>query len=108
MSSFPPAVELNRRSYSTNAIFQENGKLVKNRPNVRSTKNTEKLVIFPPVAQKKSNIDSLQSLNAALPENLADNQMTEAERISKEQRKEHPRVTSYCIADGLKIDDISR
>lgn len=102
MSSFPPLTQPKRRSYSTDSLLQENA--VKTKP-IRSTKNTEKLVIFPAV-QLKALEDA--TVNVFTPETLNDNQMTDAEKMSKENRKFYPRVSSYCIADGLKLDEISR
>jgi len=101
MSSFPPAPELNRRSYSSNAIFQEN---LKSKA-IRSTKNTEKLVIFPVVQTLKTDDDTFSLFT---PKTLKENQMTDAEKMSKEKRKDHPRVSSYCIGDSINLDEISR
>lgn len=103
MSSFPPLSQPKRRSYSTDSILQENTIQVKTKV-IRSTKNTEKLVLFPAVQTTKV----IQTVNVFTPETLNDNQMTDAEKMSKENRKYYPRVSSYCIADGLKLDEISR
>jgi hypothetical protein len=103
MSSFPPAPELNRRSYSYNTLYQENTKSKA----IRSTKNTEKLVIFPAVQIKTTKTENA-TFNIFTPETLQENQMTEAEKMSKENRKDHPRVSSYCIADSIKLDELSR
>jgi uncharacterized Rmd1/YagE family protein len=104
MSSFPPAPNLNRRSYSYNTLYQESPAKPKS---IRSTKNTEKLVIFPAVQTKITKPENA-TFNIFTPETLQENQMTDAEKMSKENRKDHPRVSSYCIADSIKLDELSR
>jgi hypothetical protein len=111
MASFPPPTDMNRRSYSANALLQENANsTTRNKTNLRSTKNTEKLVIFPSVQPKKNLNDSFKAADAAFNvfDTLNENQMTDAEKMSKENRKDHPRVSSYCLGNGFNLDEISR
>ncbi|KNC97300.1 uncharacterized protein SPPG_07229 [Spizellomyces punctatus DAOM BR117] len=87
----------------------------------RTTKTTQKLVLFPddtgPLApsQPTPGIDDneqqpwyLSYNEVVVPDIVPDAARTEAERMSKDQRTKMPRVTSYCIAEGYKIGEISK
>ncbi|KAJ3267485.1 hypothetical protein HK104_005833 [Borealophlyctis nickersoniae] len=92
------------------------------RPNApqRTTKTTQKLVLFPEESQgvylsgvEDGGQQQPQPWYApynevVVPHVVPDAARTEAERMSKEQRTMLPRVTSYSMAEGYKINDITK
>jgi uncharacterized Rmd1/YagE family protein len=90
----------------------------KARPNPRTTKVTQKLVLFPEdlgfnkeelaAEEVKGPPSGLDALNVYVPDMLPDSRMTEAERLSKDSRSDFPRVSSYCVAEGFRLEAISR
>ena len=131
-SSFPPPSYAFARTPGVTAshsdLSKTSSKPFKSRPNPRTTKVTQKLVLFPEdlgqglkgdeglapeealgaTGAARGQPSGLDALNVYVPDMLPDSRMTEAERLSKDSRSDFPRVSSYCVAEGFRLEAISR
>ena len=113
-SSFPPTSSRTLSAASLpHAEHKQNKQTPRSRLTQRTTKTTQKLVLFPEDQQIPQDQDfqgsneQLESLNVYVPDMLPEAKMTEAERLSKDLRFDFPRVSSYCLAEGFKIEKIA-
>ncbi|KAJ3125802.1 hypothetical protein HK098_008190 [Nowakowskiella sp. JEL0407] len=104
MTSFPPTPIFGKHHYAHRNTTPQQSLLAVPSKSTRSTKKTEKLIVFPDQIVQ----ENIQGLNVEEFEQLylPDEAITEAEEMEKNERWNLPRVTAYCVAQGFNLNKI--